>query len=103
MREQWKQHVCTPSQLDLSPDTQTNAFPAAVDEIQSEQPGVFGPSGGYARALSMSSVAWTLGKFLGPIVSGFLSQGAGYYDMCSAFGESRVLHGRQPFWMRDPS
>ncbi|KXG54463.1 Major facilitator superfamily domain, general substrate transporter [Penicillium griseofulvum] len=43
----------------------------AVDEIQAESPGIFGPNGGYSRAISISSISWTLGMFVGPIVSGY--------------------------------
>lgn len=63
---------------------------AAVQEIESNEPGALGKRG-YARALSISNKAWTFGKFLGPIVSGILTEGAGYYDMCFAFGESVLL------------
>lgn len=60
---------------------------AAVDEIESQEPGVLGKRG-YTRALSLSNMAGALGKFLGPIVAGILTKGTGYYDMCFAFGES---------------
>lgn len=65
---------------------------AAVDEIESQEPGVLGKRG-YARALSLSNMAGALGKFLGPIVAGILTKGAGYYDMCLAFGESFLQAG----------
>lgn len=58
----------------------------AVDEIESKQPGIFGPNGGYSRALSISSMGWTLGSFIGPILSGFLVEQAGYYEMSCVLG-----------------
>ncbi|OQD98582.1 hypothetical protein PENVUL_c071G08852 [Penicillium vulpinum] len=53
----------------------------AVDEIQAETPGIFGPNGGYSRAISISSISWTLGMFVGPIFSGYGTEQFGYYGM----------------------
>ena len=61
-------------------------FPVAVDEIESKQLGIFGPNGGYSRALSISSMGWTLGSFIGPLLSGVLVEEGGYYAMCCVLG-----------------
>lgn len=63
---------------------------AAVDEIESLVPGSLGKRG-YARALSLSGSAVAFGKFLGPVISGALTEGAGYYDMCFSLGEFCLL------------
>ncbi|KAE8347759.1 hypothetical protein BDV24DRAFT_121322 [Aspergillus arachidicola] len=52
-----------------------------VDEIEARHPGIFGPNGGYSRALSLSSMSWTSGAFIGPILSGYLTEQVGYYEM----------------------
>ncbi|PLB42555.1 putative MFS multidrug transporter [Aspergillus candidus] len=52
-----------------------------VDEIEAKHPGIFGPNGGYSRALSLASMSWTAGSFVGPILSGFLVEQIGYYEM----------------------
>ncbi|KAI9037141.1 putative MFS multidrug transporter [Aspergillus affinis] len=57
-----------------------------VDEIEARHPGIFGPHGGYSRALSIASMSWTLGSFVGPILSGWLAERFGYYEMNCALG-----------------
>lgn len=41
-----------------------------VDELETSNPGIFGPHGGYSRACAISSMSWMLGMLLGPIISG---------------------------------
>lgn len=67
-------------------------FLVAVDEIESKQPGIFGPNGGYSRALSISSMGWTLGSFIGPLLSGVLVEEGGYYAMCCVLGTLPIFH-----------
>lgn len=57
-----------------------------VDEIEAKHPGIFGPNGGYSRALSLASMSWTAGSFVGPILSGFLVEQIGYYEMNCVMG-----------------
>lgn len=64
----------------------TNSLSEAVDELEAERPGIFGPNGGYSRALSITSMSWTLGMFIGPIVSGYLVEKLGYYEMSCVLG-----------------
>ncbi|KAF7590848.1 hypothetical protein BBP40_002317 [Aspergillus hancockii] len=52
-----------------------------IDEMESREPGVFGPNGGHSRATSIGWMSWTLGMFLGPIVSGLVVEKAGYYEL----------------------
>ncbi|KAI9925444.1 hypothetical protein MW887_005825 [Aspergillus wentii] len=54
-----------------------------VGDLEAKHPGIFGPNGGYSRALSISSMGWTLGTFFGPIIAGMLVDQVGYYEMSS--------------------
>lgn len=65
-----------------------------IDELEDKHPGIFGPKKGYSRALSISSMGWTLGMFIGPILSGNLIERVGYFATNSAMGEFLV------FWKR---
>lgn len=70
----------------------------AIDDIQTRHPGIFGPHGGYSRAISICSMGWTIGAFLGPILSGYLVETIGYYEMTGVIGKyqgeiSRVSNG----------
>jgi Na+/H+ antiporter NhaC len=68
-----------------------NNFAEAVDEIEGENPGIFGPNGGYSRAISVSSISWTLGMFVGPIISGYGTERIGYYGMNCVLGSYTPL------------
>jgi MFS family permease len=67
-----------------------------VDEIQDANPGIFGPNGGYSRAISVVSVSWTLGMFFGPILSGYATEQIGYYKMNCLLGLSAPVKILQP-------
>lgn len=54
---------------------------AVVKQCQAENPSIFGPHGGLARALSMTDVAATVAMMAGPILSGTLHITVGYYYM----------------------
>lgn len=41
-----------------------------IDELETSDPGIFGPRGGYSRVCAISSMNWMLGMLLGPIISG---------------------------------
>ncbi|KAF7118905.1 hypothetical protein CNMCM5793_008541 [Aspergillus hiratsukae] len=56
---------------------------ATVEEIEKRHPGVFGPNGGFSRAMSICSMSWTIGAFFGPIISGYMAEHIGYYEMTS--------------------
>ncbi|KAE8148885.1 major facilitator superfamily domain-containing protein [Aspergillus avenaceus] len=69
-----------------------------VDEIESRHPGVFGPNGGYSRALSLTSMSWTAGAFIGPILSGYLTERVGYYEMNCVIAILCILSSFNTFW-----
>ncbi|KAJ5143435.1 uncharacterized protein N7515_002222 [Penicillium bovifimosum] len=58
----------------------------AVDEIQEKYPGIFGPNGGYSRAISVSSISWTSGMFVGPIIAGYGTETVGFYGINCVLG-----------------
>lgn len=68
------------------PDSDNNHFAEAVDEIQGEKPGIFGRNGGYSRAISITSMSFTLGMFVGPIVAGYGTEQIGYFGMNCLMG-----------------
>ncbi|PYH41067.1 MFS transporter [Aspergillus saccharolyticus JOP 1030-1] len=72
-----------------------------IDELEAETPGIFGPNGGYSRALSMASVSWTLGAFIGPVLSGYLAEHVGYYEMSTVIAIVCALSGVNAFWNLD--
>ncbi|PYI32032.1 MFS general substrate transporter, partial [Aspergillus indologenus CBS 114.80] len=57
-----------------------------ANELSHEYPGIFGPHGGYSRSFSMSNISWKLGMFVGPLVSGTLTEKMGYYQMNVVLG-----------------
>lgn len=60
---------------------------ATIDEIEHRHPGIFGPHGVYSRAMSICSQSWTIGAFFGPILSGYMAEHIGYYEMTSTIGK----------------
>ncbi|KAJ5892583.1 hypothetical protein N7504_009274 [Penicillium tannophilum] len=52
-----------------------------VTELQETQPAIFGPNGGYSRAFSLTNMSWTFSMFIGPILSGTITEKMGYYYM----------------------
>ncbi|CAG7939948.1 unnamed protein product [Penicillium olsonii] len=58
----------------------------AVDEIQDNSPGIFGRNGGYSRAISLVSMSWTAGMFIGPILAGYGVEQIGYYGLNCILG-----------------
>ncbi|KAJ5519854.1 MFS general substrate transporter [Penicillium fimorum] len=57
-----------------------------ANELMAEFPTSFGRGGAYSRAFSLSNISWKLGMFLGPLLSGILSDSVGYYYMNVSFG-----------------
>ncbi|PYI07365.1 MFS multidrug transporter [Aspergillus sclerotiicarbonarius CBS 121057] len=72
-----------------------------IDEVEAKHPGIFGPNGGYSRALSVASMGWTLGAFIGPIVSGFIAEQVGYYEMSCVIAAVCALSGVNTFFNLD--
>jgi MFS family permease len=57
-----------------------------MKQLETEQPGRFGPGGGLSTAYSLNNIAWTSGMIIGPLVSGFLVRSFGYYWMNTSLG-----------------
>ncbi|PYH83580.1 hypothetical protein BO82DRAFT_363155 [Aspergillus uvarum CBS 121591] len=77
-----------------------------ANELSHEYPGFFGPHGGYSRSFSMSNISWKLGMFVGPLVTGTLTERMGYYQMnvilALAGGSGDLGHYLQEELLRDP-
>jgi hypothetical protein len=56
-------------------------------ELASEHPGMFGTSTCHSRAFVLSNVTWKFGMFVGPLLSGFLTEEIGYYFMDLILGK----------------
>ncbi|PVH87799.1 putative MFS multidrug transporter [Cadophora sp. DSE1049] len=63
---------------------------AAIEEIQNECPQIFGPRGGNSRAISIANMSWIIGIFIGPIISGVLTDKFGYFQTNCILGMLRI-------------
>ncbi|KAK6352247.1 hypothetical protein TWF730_009078 [Orbilia blumenaviensis] len=54
---------------------------AAVDILESKQPGIFGANGGYSRTYSLTNLSFSTGLLVGPLLSGTLADSIGYCRM----------------------
>ncbi|KAJ5146178.1 uncharacterized protein N7515_000742 [Penicillium bovifimosum] len=52
-----------------------------VDELEDLHPGIFGPYGGYSRAVAVTNMSWMSGLLVGPILAGFMVEQFGYYEL----------------------
>jgi len=59
-----------------------------VQELEREHPGIFGQNGGKSRAISLVIMSWTFGTFLGPVVTGALTEKLGYSTMNNMLGKT---------------
>lgn len=57
-----------------------------VEALEKEDPGIFGPNGGYSRLYSIQGVAYTIGMLIGPEMAGWLTNTAGYGVMTMSLG-----------------
>ncbi|KAL4996709.1 major facilitator superfamily domain-containing protein [Aspergillus recurvatus] len=64
-----------------------------VDKIESRSPGIFGPHGGYSRAVSVTTISWMTGSLVAPIVAGFVVEKYGYLEFQCALAAICVLAG----------
>ncbi|RAK72524.1 MFS general substrate transporter [Aspergillus fijiensis CBS 313.89] len=64
-----------------------------ANELADEKPGIFGSNGGYSRTFSLSNVTWKGGMFVGPLVSGALTEAVGYFYMNLVLGTFCLLLG----------
>ncbi|PKX92268.1 MFS general substrate transporter [Aspergillus novofumigatus IBT 16806] len=58
----------------------------AVDKLEECQPGIFGMYGGYSRAVAITSMSWTMGLLVGPILAGFVMERFGYFELQCVLG-----------------
>ncbi|KAL4963298.1 major facilitator superfamily domain-containing protein [Aspergillus stella-maris] len=61
--------------------TENKYCEVALQAIESEHPGIFGPNGGRSRAFAINEVAFNSGLVLGPLISGSFSEAFGYFYM----------------------
>ncbi|CAI7605314.1 unnamed protein product [Penicillium glandicola] len=52
-----------------------------VDELEESHPGIFGPYGGYSRAVAITNMSWMSGLLVGPILAGFMVEKFGYLEL----------------------
>ncbi|KAK6339816.1 hypothetical protein TWF718_009206 [Orbilia javanica] len=70
---------------------------AVVDALESQQPGIFGPNGGYSRIYSLSGLSFSVGLLVGPLLSGALAESIGYYHMNTILASICVSMGITAF------
>ncbi|QQK43315.1 Major facilitator superfamily domain, general substrate transporter [Penicillium digitatum] len=54
---------------------------ATVDELEGLHPGIFGPYGGYSRAVAVTNMTWMSGLLVGPILAGYMVERFGYLEL----------------------
>ncbi|RAH81410.1 MFS general substrate transporter [Aspergillus japonicus CBS 114.51] len=69
-----------------------------ANELADEKPGIFGSNGGYSRTFSLSNATWKGGMFIGPLVSGALTEAVGYFYMNLFLGMTIIFRA----WTRIP-
>lgn len=62
-------------------------FAATVDELEDLHPGIFGPYGGYSRAVAITNMSWMSGLLVGPILAGFMVERFGYFELQCVLGK----------------
>lgn len=62
-------------------------FAATVDELEDLHPGIFGPYGGYSRAVAITNMSWMSGLLVGPILAGFVVERFGYFELQCVLGK----------------
>ncbi|KAK4503308.1 hypothetical protein PRZ48_006736 [Zasmidium cellare] len=60
---------------------------ATMHELKEKDPNVFGPGGASSRVFSLTETSFALGLVLGPIITGYLADFAGFYWATTALGE----------------
>ncbi|KAJ5657062.1 hypothetical protein N7507_009012 [Penicillium longicatenatum] len=63
---------------------------SAVYELEDEHPEIFCSREGYTRAVFVTRMSTTLGTFVGPILSGTLTERSGYYAMNCVLGSFSI-------------
>ncbi|KAJ0423534.1 major facilitator superfamily domain-containing protein [Aspergillus carlsbadensis] len=57
-----------------------------IDLLQADQPGIFGPNGGYSRAIALMSMVWAAGLLSGPLLAGLVVERFGYFELQCVLG-----------------
>ncbi|KAB8230317.1 major facilitator superfamily domain-containing protein [Aspergillus alliaceus] len=52
-----------------------------MEATEDSHPGIFGMYGGYSRAVAITSMSWTAGLLIGPLLAGFVVQRFGYFEL----------------------
>lgn len=61
-----------------------------IDALEAHQPGIFGPNGGYSRAIAVTSMTWMAGLMTGPLLAEFMVGNFGYFELQCLLGEFRL-------------
>lgn len=64
----------------------TSDLSVAIEDMEAEQPGIFGIGGAYAQAFSLLNMSIALGTVVGPVVGGWLKDDYGWNTMTLALG-----------------
>ncbi|KAJ5403170.1 major facilitator superfamily domain-containing protein [Penicillium cosmopolitanum] len=65
----------------------------AIDILEAENPGVFGPNGGYSRALSITNMTWMAGLMTGPLLAELIIGHFGYFELQCCLGGISIVAG----------
>ena len=98
---QWMLHVSTERRRrdGSSWYVNHNVYPAwrpltklieTVDILEKENHGIFGPNGGYSRAMAVVNMTWMAGLMSGPILGGLIVQQGGYFELQCFVGRSHL-------------
>ncbi|KAL4913962.1 major facilitator superfamily domain-containing protein [Aspergillus aurantiobrunneus] len=65
----------------------------AVDTLEERHPSIFGIHGGYSRAVAVTSMSWTMGLLIGPILGGFMVERFSYFELQSVLATISIACG----------
>ncbi|KAJ5352175.1 major facilitator superfamily domain-containing protein [Penicillium brevicompactum] len=65
----------------------------AIDILEAENPGVSGPNGGYARALSITNTSWMAGLMTGPLLAELITGNFDYFKLQCCLGGISFVAG----------
>ncbi|KAF3911933.1 hypothetical protein ABW20_dc0108006 [Dactylellina cionopaga] len=63
----------------------------AIDDLESQQPGIFGNGGAYSRCYSLTNTSFSLGLTIGSFLSGYLTDNIGYFFMNCIFASTCAI------------
>ncbi|KAJ5928373.1 hypothetical protein N7466_007329 [Penicillium verhagenii] len=59
-----------------------------IDLLETDNPGIFGPNGGYSRAIAITGMSFMAGLMTGPLLAGLLVEQLGYFELQCVLGKS---------------